>query len=148
MRDAQQQLRLLQLASGSLPVGSFTWSQGLEWAVETGWVNSVDAFAHWQSRQMENNVFTVDLPLFARLYRACEQDDIDAARRWTAYLLACRETRELREEERSRGWRSPDWLWTGIQNAHRHGARSLPTVNSAVWPGWACSGVFRCTTWP
>ena len=103
MRNAQQQLRLLQLASSSLPVGSFTWSQGLEWAVETGWVNSVDAFAHWQSRQMENNVFTVDLPLFARLYRACEQDDIDAARRWTAYLLACRETRELREEERSRG---------------------------------------------
>ena len=42
MRDAQQQLRLLQLASSSLPVGSFTWSQGLEWAVETGWVNSVD----------------------------------------------------------------------------------------------------------
>lgn len=33
MRDAQQQLRLLQLASSSLPVGSFTWSQGLEWAV-------------------------------------------------------------------------------------------------------------------
>ena len=103
MRDAQQQLRLLQLASSSLPVGSFTWSQGLEWAVETGWVNSVDAFAHWQSRQMENNVFTVDLPLFARLYHACEQDDINAARRWTAYLLASRETRELREEERSRG---------------------------------------------
>lgn len=103
MRDAQQQLRLLQLASSSLPVGSFTWSQGLEWAVETGWVNSVDAFAHWQSRQMENNVFTVDLPLFARLYHACELDDINAARRWTAYLLACRETRELREEERSRG---------------------------------------------
>ena len=103
MRDAQQQLRLLQLASSSLPVGSFTWSQGLEWAVETGWVNSVDTFECWQTRQMENNVFTVDLPLFARLYHACEQDDIDAARRWTAYLLACRETRELREEERSRG---------------------------------------------
>ncbi|MDP0934452.1 urease accessory protein UreF, partial [Klebsiella pneumoniae] len=39
----------------------------------------------------------------ARLYRACEQADIAAAQRWTAYLLACRETRELREEERNRG---------------------------------------------
>lgn len=103
MRDTRQQLRLLQLASSSLPVGSFTWSQGLEWAVETGWVNSVDAFAQWQTQQMENNFFTVDLPLFARLYRACEQDDMEAARRWTACLLACRETHELREEERSRG---------------------------------------------
>ncbi|HCU0294161.1 TPA: urease accessory protein UreF [Citrobacter sedlakii] len=103
MRDARQQLRLLQLASSSLPVGSFTWSQGLEWAVESGWVNSVDAFARWQRQQMEHNFFTVDLPLFARLYRACEQDDITAARRWTTYLLACRETHELREEERNRG---------------------------------------------
>ncbi|MDU5691475.1 MAG: urease accessory UreF family protein, partial [Citrobacter freundii] len=98
-----QQLRLMQLASSALPVGSFTWSQGLEWAVEIGWVKSVDDFSYWQIQQMEQNFFTVDLPLLARLYRACEQDDLDAARRWNAYLLACRETRELRDEERSRG---------------------------------------------
>ncbi|POT56821.1 urease accessory protein UreF [Citrobacter amalonaticus] len=103
MRDPQQQLRLMQLASGSLPVGSFTWSQGLEWAVESGWVKNVEAFALWQKQQMMQNLFSVDLPLFNRLYHACEQDDLDAAHRWTAYLLACRETRELREEERSRG---------------------------------------------
>ncbi len=102
MRETQQ-LRLMQLASSSLPVGSFTWSQGLEWAVETGWVNSADDFSRWQIQQMEQNFFTVDLPLFARLYHACEQNDFTAARRWTAWLLACRETRELREEERSRG---------------------------------------------
>ena len=98
-----QQLRLMQLASSALPVGSFTWSQGLEWAVEIGWVKSVDDFSGWQIQQMEQNFFPVDLPLLARLYRACEQDDLAAARRWSAYLLACRETRELRDEERSRG---------------------------------------------
>ncbi|HCJ6372885.1 urease accessory protein UreF [Citrobacter sp. RHBSTW-00671] len=98
-----QQLRLMQLASSALPVGSFTWSQGLEWAVEIGWVKSVDDFSGWQIQQMEQNFFTVDLPLLARLYRACEQDDLTAAHRWTAWLLACRETRELRDEERSRG---------------------------------------------
>ena len=40
-----------------------------------------------------------------RIYigRACEAGDLDCARRWTAYLLACRETRELRDEERNRG---------------------------------------------
>ena len=76
---------------------------GLEWAVEAGWVPDVAAFERWQRRQMTEGFFTVDLPLFARLYRACEQGDIAAAQRWTAYLLACRETRELREEERNRG---------------------------------------------
>lgn len=52
-----QQLRLMQLASSALPVGSFTWSQGLEWAVEIGWVKSVDDFSDWQIQQMEQNFY-------------------------------------------------------------------------------------------
>lgn len=103
MEHSRQWLRLMQLASSSLPVGSFTWSQGLEWAVEAGWITDADAFKRWQTQQMEQSFFCVDLPLFVRLYRACEQGDLAAAKCWTAYLLACRETRELREEERNRG---------------------------------------------
>lgn len=103
MTDPVQWLRLMQLASSSLPVGSFTWSQGLEWAVEAGWIADSAGFHRWQIQQMERSFFTVDLPIFARLYRACATDDIDQARRWTACLLSCRETRELRAEERNRG---------------------------------------------
>lgn len=123
MTDARQRLRLMQLASSSLPVGSFTWSQGLEWAVEIGWVKNAEDFAHWQTQQLEQNFFTVDLPIFARLYHACERNDVTAARRWSAYLLACRETRELREEERSRGRRLHAWWWTGCRTARRRGVR-------------------------
>ncbi|WP_320719916.1 urease accessory protein UreF [Enterobacter sp. 296B2] len=103
MEHARQRLRLMQLSSSSLPVGSFTWSQGLEWSVEAGWVTDAGAFKCWQIQQMEQNFFCVDLPLFIRLYQACERSDLTSAKRWTAYLLACRETRELREEERNRG---------------------------------------------
>lgn len=122
MEHSRQWLRLMQLSSSSLPVGSFTWSQGLEWAVEAGWITSADAFKRWQIQQMEQSFFCVDLPLFIRLYQACEQQELAAVKRWTAYLLACRETCELREEERNRGaaftrliksWEpdcSADWL--------------------------------------
>ena len=103
MEHVRQRLRLMQLSSSSLPVGSFTWSQGLEWAVEAGWVASADAFKRWQIQQMEQGFFCVDLPLFIRLFQACKRSDLAAAKRWTAWLLACRETRELREEERNRG---------------------------------------------
>lgn len=103
MSDITQRLRLLQLASSNLPVGGYSWSQGLEWAVEAGWIKDTAAFAHWQTQQMEKGFFHVDLPLFARLYRAWQQNDMGAATRWTSWLLACRETRELREEERNRG---------------------------------------------
>ena len=46
-------LRLLQLASPGLPVGGFTYSQGLEWAVEAGWVRGADGFAAWQREQVD-----------------------------------------------------------------------------------------------
>jgi urease accessory protein len=29
----------IKLVSPTLPIGGFTYSQGLEWAVEAGWVN-------------------------------------------------------------------------------------------------------------
>ncbi len=103
MNNSRQWLRLMQLSSSSLPIGSFTWSQGLEWAAEAGWVASVDSFKRWQTQQMTEGFFCVDLPLFIRLYRACEHNALPEAKRWTAWLLACRETRELREEERNRG---------------------------------------------
>ena len=95
MPTPEKRLRLMQLASSNLPVGGYSWSQGLEWAVEAGWVPDAAAFERWQLQQMEQSFFTVDLPLFARLYRACENDDLPSAQRWTAWLLACRETREL-----------------------------------------------------
>lgn len=38
MSTAEQRLRLMQLASSNLPVGGYSWSCGLEWAVEAGWV--------------------------------------------------------------------------------------------------------------
>ena len=39
MTETLARLRLLHLVSPSLPVGAFTYSQGLEWAVECGWVS-------------------------------------------------------------------------------------------------------------
>ncbi|CAB5551883.1 Urease accessory protein UreF [Citrobacter werkmanii] len=135
-----QQLRLMQLASSSLPVGSFTWSQGLEWAVEIGWVKSVDDFSDWQIQQMEHNFFTVDLPLLARLYRACEQDDLAAARRWTAYLRPVGKPANCGMKNAAGASPLRDWLPTGNQTVPGNGARSLPTASCAAWPGWAYAG--------
>lgn len=67
MPTPEKRLRLMQLASNSLPVGGYSWSQGLEWAVEAGWVEDSAAFEHWQQLQMEQSFFAVDLPLLARL---------------------------------------------------------------------------------
>lgn len=103
MASATQLLRLMQLASPSLPVGGFTYSQGLEWAVEAGWVRNEAEFRRWQHQQMEQTLAYLDWPVLQRLYRACQQRDETALRGWRDFLLANRETSELRAEERQRG---------------------------------------------
>jgi len=102
--DAQiSRLRLLHLVSPSLPIGAFTYSQGLEWAVECGWVESEAQLLDWISDLMHSSLTHLEIPCLARLFRACAENDNEALTYWTNYLIASRETRELREEEHNRG---------------------------------------------
>jgi len=57
---------------------------------------------------LERCVARVDLPIVARLHEAWMVGDQAAVDTWTATLLACRETAELREEDRqpARPWRA------------------------------------------
>jgi len=84
-------------------VGGFTYSQGLEWAVEAGWVRDIEGFSAWQREQMHDTLAYLAWPVLARLYHACEADDAEAFARWSRFLLANRETAELRLEEQQRG---------------------------------------------
>jgi len=96
-------LRLLQLVSPALPIGAFAYSQGLEWAIEGGWVKDEADLESWLADLIQSSLIHVDLPVLARLYHACARGDAQALARWGTWLLACRETAELRAEERQRG---------------------------------------------
>jgi urease accessory protein len=96
-------LRLLQLASPALPVGAFNFSQGLEYAVEQGWVRNGSEAAEWILGIAEHSVATLDLPMLLRLHAAWQAQDQPRARRLSQELIAARETQELRAEERHMG---------------------------------------------
>ena len=96
-------LRLLQLCSGTLPIGGFTYSQGIEWAVECGWIKDQASLTDWLTDLIDTSLAQVEVPVLVRLYRACEQGDVDSLAYWSDWLLASREARELRDEERNRG---------------------------------------------
>ncbi len=100
---SRQRLRLLQLASSTMPVGAFTYSQGLEWAVECGWVDSASKLESWIGDLLDASVAGVDVPLFLRFHDAWRSVDLDRVAHWSRLLSACRETDELRAEERNRG---------------------------------------------
>lgn len=96
-------LRLLQLVSPSLPVGAFAYSQGIEWAVEAGWIRTADDLKAWLLDQIEETLVHLEIPLLARLRAACAAHDRERLEALVANLLAWRETAELRAEERQRG---------------------------------------------
>ena len=97
------ELRLFQLISPSLPVGGFTYSQGLEWAIEAGWVTDTPSLKKWLQSVLSASVATLELPILVRLLHCFRQDDEAGVVRWSRLLIACRETMELRKEERQRG---------------------------------------------
>lgn len=96
-------LRLLQLSSAALPVGGYAFSQGLESAVAEGWINDAGATRDWLCAQLHESLARIDLPLLERQMRALAAGDARALEHWNAYLLACRETAELRLTETAMG---------------------------------------------
>ncbi len=99
----QTDLRLFQLISPSLPIGGFTYSQGLEWAVEFGWIQSAEQFQAWLESQLDNALVSLELPMLRYLMLAIKEEDWDQFDKLSRELIAWRETKEFRLEEIQRG---------------------------------------------
>ena len=96
-------LRLLQLVSPGLPIGMYSYSQGFERAVEDGWITSAEQATDWLRGLLQNGLGLVDAPILARLYEAWSENDMASLEHWSQTLTACRETAELRTEDRQTG---------------------------------------------
>jgi len=107
--------------SPTLPIGGFTYSQGIERAVEDQWIVDVDSAYEWLSKQLHYGLTYTDLPIMLRLYNAFKGNNKAEVIRWGQVLLACRETRELRQEEVNRG---------------RALIKVLEALDSSVTTGW------------
>lgn len=100
---SSQWLRLLHLASPALPIGAFHFSQGLEYAVEAGWVRDEATALDWIGGIAGSSLATLDLPVLHRLHAAWRQNDYLSVNRWNSFLIASRETEEFRAEDRHLG---------------------------------------------
>ncbi|BBP45184.1 urease accessory protein UreF [Thiosulfatimonas sediminis] len=98
---AQQQklLRLLQLNSPSLPIGTYAYSQGLEAAVAQGLVADAQQAQHWLQTLLRHTLVPNDLALLVRAYHAWQTEDFAAITDLIAHSRALRETAELLQED-------------------------------------------------
>jgi len=103
-------LQLLWLASPALPVGGFSYSEGLEAAIEAGALHDECSAQHWLLDQLQLGLGRSELPLLAQAIAAWTAHDsarIAALNEWT---LVTRETSELRRQSEQMGRSMRDWL--------------------------------------
>ena len=97
-------IALLRLASPMLPIGGYSYSQGLETAIDRGWVHDEPSAAAWIAGVLGHTVARFELPLSMRVCAAVQAGDMSEARRLCTWYLASRETPELRAESLQMGW--------------------------------------------
>ena len=95
---ARSLLRLLHLASPGLPVGAYSYSQGLEAAIDAGMVRDEASALAWIGEVLCHSMARLEAPVFCRLYDAWKSGDRTRADHWSAWFLAARDTAELRAE--------------------------------------------------
>lgn len=91
-------LRLLQLVSPALPVGAYSYSEGLEVLIEQGRICDRNTLQNWLSQELRDGSIRVETAILWRAYHCLAQADLTGLQAWNQWLSATRETRELRQQ--------------------------------------------------
>ncbi|MEN9843407.1 MAG: hypothetical protein RLZZ612_1236 [Pseudomonadota bacterium] len=103
-------LQLMWLASPALPVGGFSYSEGLEAAIDSGRVQDEGAVAAWLVDQLWLGQARSELVVLAQAVRAWRANDRARAHALNDWVLHTRETAELRLQSLQMGRSLLEWL--------------------------------------
>lgn len=135
---------LLHLASPQLPVGGFSYSQGLEAAIEHGLVTDAATAQTWISEALAQGFARCEAPLWLLLRRAWGAGDEDGVQAWNQWFIASRDSSEARSETLQMGW-SLHSLLRSVQWGGEAFAPRLAQLGRLVdGPGLAYPTAFAC----
>ena len=136
-------VRLMQLVSPALPVGAYTYSQGLEWAVDSERIRDEASAGTWIGDLMRHGIGRFEAPLVAVLMGHWANGNAAEIARLNADFLASRESAELRAETVQMGF-SLNRLLADLRDPALDALRAelahLPeTAFPTVWAGLAAA---------
>ena len=103
-------LELMQLASPALPVGGFSYSEGLEAAVEAGLVTHEAQAGDWLLDQLHLSLARADLAVLAQALPAWQAGNLVRIRALNDWVQQTRESAELRQQTQQMGRSLAEWL--------------------------------------
>lgn len=89
-------LTLLQLASPALPVGAYSYSEGIETLATNGTIASAPDLLHWLSQELTWGAVRVETAIAGWVHTAAHQQNFEPIEHWNQWLSALRETEEMR----------------------------------------------------
>lgn len=102
-------LQLMWLASPALPIGGFSYSEGVEAGVDAAYIASFDTTNNWLIDQLHLTLARADLAAVAKAIPAWRRDDLDRIDELNDWVLQTRETSELRLQTEQMGRSMLDW---------------------------------------
>jgi urease accessory protein len=96
--DSTALLTLLQLTSPALPVGAYSYSEGLETLVDRGLIESAADLQTWLTESLATGSIGIEAAILIRAHRACIKGDQQQVIYWNHWLSAARETAELQQQ--------------------------------------------------
>ncbi|WP_445228259.1 urease accessory protein UreF [Comamonas sp. MYb69] len=118
-------LQLMWLASPALPIGGFSYSEGLEAGVNAALVGNEAQAADWIAEQLQLSQARGDMAVLAQAMQAWHSDERARLVALNAWVLQTRESSELRLQTEQMGRSLVAWL----QNRYADDAQALVLVN-------------------
>ena len=108
--SAHSLLQLMWLASPALPIGGFSYSEGLEAAIEAGRVHDEASAADWLVHQLHLTQSRSDIAVIAQAIPAWRAGDVVRVQSLNDWVIETRETSELRLQSEQMGQSLVAWL--------------------------------------
>ncbi|MGE0331141.1 MAG: urease accessory protein UreF [Ramlibacter sp.] len=119
-------LQLIWLASPALPVGGFSYSEGMESAVEQGLVKNDAQAADWLADQLHTSLARGELAVLAQAVAAWRAGDTGRISTLNDWVLQTRETSEMTQQTTQMGRSLVEWLRTVRPELVEGLVRALP----------------------
>ena len=139
-------IELIRLASPALPVGGFSYSEGLEAAVDAGLLADEAAATRWLVDQLHLSFARSDLAAAAQAFAAWRAGDLARVSALNAWIVQTRESRELLAQSQQMGRSLLEWLrrrgTAGHDDAELQAAAALQPA--PMWPIVFALAAARC----
>lgn len=145
MAEAAALLRLLQLTSPALPVGAFSYSEGLETLVANGAIASATDLGQWLQRELHWGSIRLEGAVLQRCLAAFAEGDGATVDHWNRWLTSLRETEELRLQNAQMG-RSLQRLLLDLP-APEGNSVTLSWLRQAEAPQWTVAYAAAAHLW-